>query len=271
MKILRRLAIVLFALVALVYVAGLLGLYFLQRDFQYDVSGRIYGLGETELVTVENVALPVGDGEVVNGWYAPPSDASKPVILYYRGNAGSFTHEHRRFAAFQQAGFGFMSFDYRGFPGSPGLLNQDNVLADSLAAFDWVAGKGFPVVIWGRSLGSGPASYVASQRDAGALLLETPFLSAVSVARDRYWFFPVEWLMHDQYPVERWLADVEEPTFVAHGTADETIGVSHGERVHALLRNPRDLWIEEGAGHGDLWDRGIWQRAQAFFDAAIAE
>jgi pimeloyl-ACP methyl ester carboxylesterase len=78
--------------------------------------------------------------------------------------------------------------------------------------------------------------------------------------------------MHDQFRVDQWLADVAEPVFVAHGTADTTIPFSHGERVHALLRNPAGLWIAPGAGHGDLWERGLWaEHARPFFEAAMAQ
>ena len=115
------------------------------------------------------------------------------------------------------------------------------MLADALAAFDWLQAKGFPIVLWGRSLGSGPATYVASQREADALLLETPFISAVAVAADRYGFLPVGLLMHDQYPVDQWIKDVAEPVFVAHGTADKTIGVSHGEGSTSWRRTRRIL------------------------------
>ena len=78
---------------------------------------------------------------------------------------------------------------------SPGEITQEHVLDDGLAAYDWAEAKGFPIVIWGRSLGSGPATYVASERAADALLLETPFDSAVAVAHDRYWYMPVDLLM----------------------------------------------------------------------------
>lgn len=271
MKIVRRIILGLGLLAVFAYLAGLVALYTLQRTFQYDPTGRIFSVSETALGEVETVAIPVSDGVTVTGWYAPPADPTKPVILYLRGNAGSYTFEHDRFSAFQQAGYGFLSFDYRGFPGSPGEISEDNILADSLIAYDWLADTGFPIVIWGRSLGSGPASYLASEREARALILETPFLSAVSVARDRYWFFPVEWLMFDQFPVDQWVARVDEPTFVGHGTADETIGVSHGERVHGLLRNPGPLWIVDGAGHSDLWDGGIWGQVEPFIETAMAQ
>ena len=71
--------------------------------------------------------------------------------------------------------------------------------------------------------------------------------------------------MFDQYPVDQWIKDVAEPVFIAHGTADRTIGVEHGERLYTLAPNPDGLWIEEGADHGDLWDRGIWEQAKTFF------
>jgi hypothetical protein len=106
---------------------------------------------------------------------------------------------------------------------------------------------------------------VASRRPTDALLLETPFLSAVDVAFDRYPYFPVYWLMHDQFPVKDWIRLVRAPVFVAHGTADTTIDVHHGKAVYALAPNKYDLWIVPGANHDDLWAAGIWAKAQAFF------
>jgi fermentation-respiration switch protein FrsA (DUF1100 family) len=267
MKLAKQIAIGVVVAVAVAYLAVLGVLYFFQRDFQYDRSGRMLDLSETALTNVELVSIPSADGSAVAGWYAPPS-AGRPVVLYFRGNAQSFSREHERYAQFVADGYGFLAFDYRGFPGSPGELSEENVLADALATFDWLAEREDTVLLWGRSLGSGPATYVASQREAEALLLETPFVSAVAVAADRYGFLPVGLLMHDQFPVSEWIAEVEEPVFVAHGTADTTIGYTHGERVYALAPNPVELWIEPEAGHADLWDRGLWERAQDFFEGA---
>ncbi len=270
MKWLRRVALVVI-LLAVVGYAGAAGyMYVFQRSFQYAPEGKFLDLGETLLKTAEMVEIPTSDNERIRGWYAPPSQAGKPVIVYYKGNADSFSDEHVRYEKFVEEGFGFLAFDYRGFPASPGLLNEENVLKDAIAAYAFAANKGFPIVIWGRSLGSGPATYVASQRDAEALLLETPFDSAVAVAKDRYWFLPVDWIMLDQYRVDQWIADVEEPVFVGHGTADRTIGYSHGARIYELAPNKDEFWTVEGAGHSDLWDAGIWGKAKGFFEKAVS-
>jgi fermentation-respiration switch protein FrsA (DUF1100 family) len=269
MKWLKRIAIGLVVIGIVGYLGILAGMYFLQRDFQYDRSGRMFAFSETKLTKAELVSIPSDDGSPLAAWYEPPA-AGKPVIMYFRGNAQSFSREHERYEAFVADGYGFLAFDYRGFPGSPGEVTEEHVLADSLAVYDWLAAKGFPILLWGRSLGSGPATYVASVREADALALETPFLSAVAVAADRYGFLPVGLLMHDQYPVEQWIKAVDEPIWVGHGTADTTIDVRHGKAVYALAKNKDELWIVEGAGHGDLWKAGIWAQVRPFFERAEA-
>jgi len=269
-KLIRRLIAALLALVVLGYGGVLAYLYFNQRALQYSAVGEVFALESTALSGARDVAIDSGDS-VINGWYqAPP--AGRPVIIYYKGNSKSFSEESERYERFVAEGYGFLAFDYRGFPASPGDISETNILADALAAYDWVGSQtDAPILIWGRSLGSGPATYVASQRDAAALLLETPFLSAVSVAAERYPILPVGLVMQDQYRNDVWIKDVTEPVMVAHGTADRTIGVSNGERLHALAPNPADLWIVEGADHSDLWKAGIWTRAEPFFEKALSQ
>jgi uncharacterized protein len=268
MRLLRRIVIGLVVLVVLGYAAVVGGMYMFQRDLQYEGDGPITALADTAIVGAEDVAISV-DGSVVNGWYEAPK-AGKPLIIYYKGNAGSFSREDKRFATWTQAGYGFLAFDYRGFPASPGSISQQGILDDAVAVFDWAAAKGFPVVIWGRSLGSGPSTYVASVREADALLLETPFLSAVTVAAERYPLLPASLVMLDQFPVNQWILDVTEPVMIAHGTADATIDVSNGKRLYELVPHKDGLWIVPDGTHGDLWDRGIWGQAEPFFERAEA-
>lgn len=269
MKILRRVVLWLLVLVVLAY-AGVVGyMYLNQRALQYDADGEITALADAGIVGAEAVAIPVGD-DVVNGWFAPPTEAGRPVILYYKGNSGSFTAEYERYAQWVAEGYGFVAFDYHGFPATPGAISEQQILEDAIAAYEWAEGQGYPLVIWGRSLGTGPATYVASEEQAAALLLESPFLSAVTVAAERYPFLPVTWVMLDQFRSNEWIADVDEPVYVVHGTADRTIDVSNGERLYALAPNPAELWLVEEGTHGDLWDRGLWGEAKAFFAEAMA-
>lgn len=270
MKLLRRVLLALLVLLVAGY-TGVVGyMYVNQRALQYSAQGEVLALGNTALVGARDVVIG-SDGGVVSGWYRP-ARPGMPVILYYKGNSKSFSEEHERYERFVTDGYGFLAFDYRGFPASPGEISEANILADALAAYDWLdAETDAPILIWGRSLGSGPATYVAKERAAAALLLETPFLSAVNVAAERYPILPVSLVMQDQFRNDLWIEGVSEPVLVAHGTADRTIDVSNGERLFARAPNPHDLWIVEGADHSDLWDAGIWDRAEAFFGSALTQ
>ncbi|MFC3703798.1 alpha/beta hydrolase [Devosia honganensis] len=268
MKLLRRLTFALLLLLAVAYAGAVGYMYVNQRALQYFPQGEVTALAAAGLAGAEEVAIPVEDGSI-HGWYQAPRPGM-PVIVYYKGNSGSFGDEHERYAQFAADGYGFLAFDYRGFPASPGRISEAGILADALAAYDWAAEKGAPLLIWGRSLGTGPATYVASRREARALLLETPFLSAVNVAAERYPILPVHWVMQDQFRSDLWIEGVEEPVLVAHGTGDTVIEVSNGERLHALAPHPDELWIVPDAGHSDLWDAGIWSHARPFFEKALA-
>src|SRR5690606_15241421 len=115
--------------------AGAVGyMYFNQRALQYDPSGEVVALADSGLTGAVDVAIPVGD-ETINGWYQAPSPG-KPLIIYYKGNSQSFSTEHERFVQFVAGGYGFLAFDYRGFPASPGSISETNMLADSIAAYD---------------------------------------------------------------------------------------------------------------------------------------
>ena len=269
MKILWRIVIGVLVVAVLGYCGIVAYVYINQRSLQYDTSGRMFELSETRLQHAQLVKIPSADGSELGAWYDPPQPG-KPLIIYFRGNVQSFSREFARFEAFEADGYGFLSFDYRGFPGSPGQLTMEHALQDALAAFDWAKAKGDPIVLWGRSLGSGPGTYVANERQADALYLETPFDSAVAVGRDRYPWLPVDLLTIDRYPVDQWILKVEEPVFVAHGTNDHTIADYHGRRVYDLAPNKAGIWIEPGADHDDLWARGEWAKAKAFFESVEA-
>src|SRR5882724_2551604 len=103
--------------VAVLGYAALLGYVFAnQRTLQYDAGGKMFALSETKLQHAELVSIPSGGVAQLAAWYEPPQQG-KPLIVYYRGNALSFSREHVRYEAMEADGYGFLAFDYRGFGG----------------------------------------------------------------------------------------------------------------------------------------------------------
>ncbi len=239
---------------------------------QYVISSNVISLKDAQIPRAELISVPTvknADSLLVRGWYVPPV-GERPIIMYFNGNEGSFSEQYERFRDIAKDGYGLLAFDYRGFGMSVGKVNEENILNDSVVMFDWVSEKGKPIVLFGRSLGTGPATYVASKRDALALVLETPFTAAVDVAAERYPFLPVSYIMKDKYLSREWMVKVDEPVFVGHGTKDKVIRVQHGKDLFAIAQNGKELWIVEGATHGDLWERGLWDRMKIFLES-VAE
>ena len=82
----------------------------------------------------------------------------------------------------RRAGFDLFMFDYRGFGWSTGRIGSEQQLnADVRAAWDfiapWYRERSLPIVIYGRSLGSGLAVPLAREVDPEMLILATPFTS----------------------------------------------------------------------------------------------
>lgn len=262
----RKVAIALIVLAAAIYGGLVAYLYFNQRGYFFFPDGQIFTPSEVGLAA-EVVSIPTGEGEMITGWYAQAAPGAQ-TILYLKGNTGSFSSEYGRYGAFLAEGYGLLAFDYRGFPLSAGVITQDNILADALAAYDWLAERAEGIVVWGWSLGASPAVRVASERPVDALLLETPFYSAADIAAERYPYAPVRQLILDPFPTHAWIGEVTAPVFIAHGTHDSEIAVAHAVRLYGEAVNPYDIWIAHGAGHGDMWAHGLWARAQTFFEWA---
>ena len=252
------------AFVVSLYLGAIFFLLKNQRVMQYTPGTEFLSLSEVDLPGARLVNMPVDDLINVRGWFVEPAQG-KPIIVYFKGNEGSFSEDSYRYRAMSDLGYGVLAFDYRGFPMSPGEITEQGILEDSLAAFDFAALQGAPVVLWGRSLGSGAAVYVASLREAEAVVLESPYTATVDVAAERYPIFPVHNLMKDQFLSREWIGDVDEPIFVAHGTQDTTIPVHHGKNLFGMAPNGKEIWIVEGGTHGSLWGDGILDKADSFY------
>ncbi|MBQ8363344.1 MAG: alpha/beta fold hydrolase [Thermoguttaceae bacterium] len=108
-------------------------------------------------------------------------DASteRPVVLYFEGNGGNSAA--RTLDVVRKpgplAGFDFVCCDYPGYGESGGEPSERSLKTFGLAAYDATA-KRFPgrrIVVFGFSLGTGVATYVASERPVVGLILAAPY------------------------------------------------------------------------------------------------
>lgn len=86
-------------------------------------------------------------------------------------------------------------------------------------------------MLLGRSIGSGPACFVASQRNPCAMLLVSGFQSIRHVVEDKSAAW-VTYLVKDQLKNIEMIQKVGCPTFFVHGQQDDLINAAHSEAMH---------------------------------------
>jgi fermentation-respiration switch protein FrsA (DUF1100 family) len=253
----------LIAVIFVAYVAVVGALYLLQRGMVFQPGGALVTPAEAGLGSAEVVTFTTADGTSLTGWYAE-SEAGRPSILYFHGNASNLSARADRFREIVGSGFGLLAVSYRGYPGSGGSPSETVFLADGLELFDWLAERTDAVVIHGESLGTGVAVHVAAERPARALILEAPFTAAVDIARATYPWAPVRLLMLDQFLSRERIGGVDEPVLIVHGEEDWVVPSEHGRQLFAAAGEPKELVVFDEAGHHDLWEHGLWPAALKF-------
>jgi uncharacterized protein len=262
-RVVARSVLVALALAAAVYIGGVSYLYVFQRGFVFKPSGELANPADKDLLGVETVSLTMKDGTELRGWRSQ-SQAGMPVFLYFHGNAGTLSGRAERFRRIIDAGYGLLAFSYRGFAGSGGSPGEAEIFSDALEIFDRLNGEGERVVLFGESLGTGVAVYVAAEREAAALILEAPFTAATDIAADTYPWVPVTLLMRDQFRSLDRMAEVNEPLLIVHGTADAVVPFRYGRRLFDAAKEPKRFEAIDGATHSNLWDNGLWPAVVKF-------
>ncbi|MGQ0384882.1 MAG: alpha/beta hydrolase [Gammaproteobacteria bacterium] len=174
------------------------------------------------------------------------------ALVYFGGNAEDVSLNLPSFAAaFPQHSLYLVN--YRGYGGSSGRPSEQALLADSLAVYDGVREAHAEISVLGRSLGSGVAVHLASEREVERLALVSPYDSLVAVAREHYPWLPVAWLMLDRFDSAAKAAAVRAPVFVVVAEDDEVIPT---RRSRALLEafppSQTTLVVVAGATHNSL-------------------
>jgi uncharacterized protein len=254
-----------FLLIGAAFYIGLVALMYLaQRSMMYFPETLRTTPAQAGLPEAEEVTLDTADGERVVAWHIAPR-GDRPIILYFHGNGGALRYRVDRYRALTQDGTGLVALSYRGYGGSSGGPSEAGLIEDARATYAFAAKRypAAPLVLWGESLGTGVAIALAAEKPVTRLVLEAPFLSAVSVAASVYPFVPVRWLMKDQFRSDLRIRDVTAPVLIVHGDRDNVIPIDSGEQLYALIAGPKRFLRIPGAGHEDLGMRAV-EAAKAF-------
>ncbi|MDD3463377.1 MAG: alpha/beta hydrolase [Sulfurospirillaceae bacterium] len=198
-------------------------------------SSAIEILPEVEGKNIEHITFECEDGSMLDGVYKKATVANAPLLLYFGGNADDAT----RFVLHVEGieNYDMVAFNYRGYVRSTGKPSEKSLFEDALKIYDTYA-KGKKVVLVGRSLGTGVATFVASKRQTQGLVLITPYDSIASVAQRKYPIFPIASMIKHKFETIRYIGDVHAKIAVIEVENDKTIPVYHLKKL--LEKMPKE-------------------------------
>jgi alpha-beta hydrolase superfamily lysophospholipase len=179
---------------AAIYLLLCLLLFFFQRYLIYFPDKTVFFTPNHIYLKFEDTYYKTSDNISLNGWFIP-ADSSDYIILFCHGNAGNISHRLESIQVFNRLSLDVFIFDYRGFGKSEGTSDEEGTYFDALGAWDFLVNeKGYDskqIIIFGRSLGSGIASWLAREKQPAALILESSFTSLPDLGAKLYPLFPV--------------------------------------------------------------------------------
>jgi len=187
------------------------------------------------------------------------------TILYSHGNAEDMEAAEPSLQEIADHGYNAFGYEYPGYGHSEGKPGVSNTFMAAEAAMKYLLeDKGIPpekILLYGRSLGSGPTHYLAENYPVGGMILEGAFVSTYRVMT-HIPLFP-----GDKFQNLKRMKELNLPVLVIHGTMDLTVPFWHGKALYNAATGPKQrLWVE-GAGHNDIKDHAeeeYWKAIDSF-------
>jgi pimeloyl-ACP methyl ester carboxylesterase len=238
-----RALMTLVVIIVAVYLLLCAALWVFQRALIYFPQPRAIGTSDS-LIT-----LSVDDAQVQVS--VRPHDGPN-ALIYFGGNAEDVSRSLPSFSA-AFADQALYLLHYRGFGGSSGSPSEEAIQRDAVALFDQVHATHPHVAVVGRSLGSGVAIRLASQRPASRLILITPYNSLDELAARQFPVFPVKWLLKDKFESWKYATRIAVPTLLIAAEHDEVVPRSSTERLLGHFADGvASLKVIPGTGHNSI-------------------
>ncbi len=214
----------------------------LHKDFKYKYDAPFRELN-----------FEVEKGVTINGLHFHVT-APKGLILYFHGNTRSIKGWAKYARDFYRYQYDVVLVDYRGFGKSTGKRSEKEMLNDMQFVYETLA-KQYPeqhLIVYGRSMGSGFASKIASDNKPRYLILDAPYFSFKKVAERFMPMLPHRLTLRFQLRTDKWIGQVSCHTYILHGTKDWLIPLKHSEQLQAINSRKITLIRIIGGRHNNL-------------------
>ncbi len=204
----------------------------------------------------------------IHGWLVKNPDREKsPVIIYFGGNAEEISYLVHY--ANKIKGWSLALMNYRGYGLSEGRPTEKNLYHDAVLLYDYLSRREDidreRIIVMGRSLGTGVATYLAQQRQVAGVILVSPYDSLISVGKEVFPFLPVRLLLRNRFDSLSRAPSISAALLVIVATDDHIVHPRHSKKLLEKWGGPVSLKVIEGEDHNTIHDNAqYWEMINAF-------
>lgn len=215
----------------------------LPKEFQFEYENQV----------VEEYNLETRDGAIINGLHFR-TENPLGVVLYLKGNSKSIKGWGKFAVDFTRNQYDVIMVDYRGFGKSTGKRSQKAIKHDIQYIYNKIREQVSEkyIILYGRSLGSGFATKLASMNNPKMLILDAPYYSLKHVTGRYMPFMPLSIILRYPMPTFKWLKYVNCPIHIIHGTKDTLIPFKSSVKLAQIRAEQTKLHPIIGGGHKNM-------------------
>ena len=180
---------------------------------------------------------------------------SKNFVIFFHGNAEDiFLSRMMAEVLLQTLNMNIVIVEYPGYSIYKGSPTAEKILENTTIVYDFIK-KAFNledknIFIFGRSIGSSPAIYLASVRSPNGLLLVSSFTTIRAVANNLVSI--LSYLLRNRFLSEEYIKNVKCPTYFIHGKSDPLIPYQETEKLYKLCKSKKDIHLPPHMTHNDF-------------------
>ena len=242
-------------IIIIVYCSAGIALYYLQEKLMFHPTPLLPDYQFKFDIPFKEINIPLNAKDNLSlVQFFPNESIAKGVVLYFHGNRDNINRYSKYASNFTKNGYEVWMIDYPGYGKTTGKFTEENVYMQAKEVYKLANsrfGKG-SIIVYGKSLGSGIAAYLASKKICKRLILETPYYSIPDLFSHYAPVFPVNAMTHFKFPTGEYLKEVNIPVTIFHGNDDGVIPYSCAAKLKKVLKQGDEfITIDKGA-HNDL-------------------
>jgi len=209
------------------------------------------------------INIPFNETDTINMVkFFPKDTVRKGVVLYFHGNKQNIERYAKFVTNFTQHGYEVWMEDYSGFGKSTGERTEKKMYEQAMVIQKMAMNKygTDSIILYGKSLGTGIAAYVASKTSCKQLILETPYYSIPDLFGCYAPIYPTQRMSTYKIPTYKYVQEVNYPVIIFHGTGDGVIPYRCAVKLKTILKSTDEFVTIEKGTHHNLNDFPLYHK-----------